>query len=135
MNASSFFDKLWVPNTNPSANSIRTKLESILEHLLEWSKKKFGNLLLYIKKLREQLNKIHSQITWSTAEEVKLELELEPLLSLEEDCWKTGSRVDWLMKGDRNTTYFHPNTSQRHKRIPFPKSLAKMVSCFLIRLK
>lgn len=80
-----FFDKLWLPDPNPSKDSVRTNFESILEHLLEWSKKKFGHFPLHIKKVRQQLDNFRSQISWSSVEEAKLELELEKQLSLEKD--------------------------------------------------
>lgn len=47
--------------------------------------------------------------------EAKLELELEKLLSLEEEYWKIGQGFDWLMQEDRNTAQFHHNASQRLK--------------------
>ncbi|KAI5659454.1 hypothetical protein M9H77_28247 [Catharanthus roseus] len=47
--------------------------------------------------------------------DAKLEMELDQLLSLEEDYWKTRSRADWLVERDRNTTYFRRNASQQQK--------------------
>ncbi|KAI5666354.1 hypothetical protein M9H77_16207 [Catharanthus roseus] len=49
-------------------------------------------------------------------EELKLEPKLERFLFLEEDYWKTQSQADWLLEGDRNTTFFHLKASQRHKQ-------------------
>lgn len=37
------FNKLWILDSSLSADSIRTNLGSILDHLMEWSKKKYGN--------------------------------------------------------------------------------------------
>lgn len=56
--------------------------------------KKFENLPLRINKVRQQVDNILSQISWTPAVEAKLELELEKLLSLEENYWKNKSRVD-----------------------------------------
>lgn len=57
-----------------------------------------------IKKIRQQLDELRAESEWNSVD--NLELELDCLLALEEDYWKTRSRADWLMEGDRNTTYF-----------------------------
>lgn len=75
-----FFDKLWIPNPTPSAESVRDNLHSILDHLLEWSKKKYINFPLRIKQLKQKLNNIRSQPSWLATEEATLELELDNCL-------------------------------------------------------
>ncbi|KAI5649831.1 hypothetical protein M9H77_35836 [Catharanthus roseus] len=71
------------------AGIVRSNLSSILDHLLKWGKKKYGNLTHSIKKTPLKLDALRSQPSWSVREESKLELELERLLSLEEYYWKT----------------------------------------------
>lgn len=80
-----FFDKLWVLDPTSFADSVRSNLNSILDHLLELSKKKHGNIVNNIRKTREKLDWIISEPCWSAYEESKLEVELERLLSVEED--------------------------------------------------
>lgn len=46
------FDKLWIPDPSSSVDSVRINFGSILDHLLEWSKKKYGNLPLKIKQIK-----------------------------------------------------------------------------------
>lgn len=109
-----FFYNLWIPNPSPYIDSIGNNFDSILDHLLEWSKKKYGNLPLRINQIKQKLNSIRSQSSWTTSEEAKFKLEIDQLLS-QEDFWKTRSREDWLTERDRNTTYFHRKAFQRHK--------------------
>ncbi|KAI5683577.1 hypothetical protein M9H77_04805 [Catharanthus roseus] len=106
------FDKLWIPKPSPSADSVKTNFSSILDHLLDWSKRKYRNLPLKIKRIKKKLDNIQSQNSWSAMEEVQLEMELDTLLTQEEEYWKTISRVGWLTEGDRNTTYFYRKVSQ-----------------------
>lgn len=61
-----------------------------------------------IKQVKQKLDSIHSQVSWSEREEAKLELELDQLLSLEEDYCKTRSKANWLTEGDLETfRHFH----------------------------
>lgn len=49
----------------------------------------------------------------------KLKSELEEVLTQEELLWQQKSIQDWIMHGDRNTSYFHQKTinRRRHNRI------------------
>ncbi|KAL4311775.1 hypothetical protein GQ457_01G012460 [Hibiscus cannabinus] len=51
--------------------------------------------------------------------ESSLQLELEQILDQEEPLWKQKSRCDWVLFGDRNTSYFHKRATinQRINRI------------------
>lgn len=51
-----FFDKLWIPDHNPSVNSVISNLGSILDHFLEWCKQKHGILPLKIKQVKEKFD-------------------------------------------------------------------------------
>lgn len=53
-----FFYKLWSLDPNPWADYVRTNFKLILEHLLDWSKKKFGHLPICIKKVRQQFDNL-----------------------------------------------------------------------------
>lgn len=48
--------------------------------------------------------------------ELKLKRELEAVLTQEELLWKQKFRKDWIMHGDRNTTFFHHKTLTRRRR-------------------
>ena len=36
--------------------------------------------------------------------------ELEKILALEEELWSMKARMNWLIQGERNTTFFHIST-------------------------
>jgi hypothetical protein len=40
----------------------------------------------------------------------QLSKELNQILNLEEDLWAMKSRTNWLVMGERNTSYFHLST-------------------------
>ena len=42
--------------------------------------------------------------------------ELDMILSQEEELWALKSRVNWMIQGDRNTTFYHVSTMVRRKR-------------------
>ena len=42
--------------------------------------------------------------------------ELNDLLEKEEAYWLQRSRTEWLRDGDKNTTFFHAQVSQRKRR-------------------
>ncbi|KAI5662891.1 hypothetical protein M9H77_22214 [Catharanthus roseus] len=83
-----FFDKLRIPDSSLT------------------SKKKHGNFSFNVKRVRQKLDNLSTHLA----------CELERLLFLEEECWKISSRANWLMEGNRNTTYFNQKASQRHRR-------------------
>ena len=39
--------------------------------------------------------------------------ELEKILNLEEELWGMKARTNWLIQGERNTTFFHISTLNR----------------------
>lgn len=63
------FNKLWLPDLSPSAGNVRSNLSSILDHLLDESWKKYGNLVYSIKSARLKLDSLQSQPSWAIAEE------------------------------------------------------------------
>ena len=48
--------------------------------------------------------------------ENELLTELDRVLSQEEELWALKSRVNWMIAGDRNTTFYHVSTLVRRKR-------------------
>ena len=48
--------------------------------------------------------------------ERQLQADLACVLSQEEELWALKSRVNWMMFGDRNTSFYHISTLVRRKR-------------------
>jgi len=42
--------------------------------------------------------------------------DLDTVLKQEEEIWALKSRVNWMIQGDRNTTFYHVSTLVRRKR-------------------
>ena len=90
-----------------------SKLEKVREVLVEWNVNVFGNVY---KKKRRVLARLggtqkalhnNPRSTFLHNLERDLEAELIEILNQEESLWYMKSRSNWVMEGERNTTYFH----------------------------
>lgn len=104
-------------------------MDSALAHLFSSSKafstfhfKVFGRVDERIRKAREELDAIQSQLSLDQfnerlAEEEIIKLdELNQALDTEEAFFKQKARVSWLKDGDRNTKNFHATLTERRAR-------------------
>ncbi|KAH9661422.1 reverse transcriptase domain-containing protein [Citrus sinensis] len=89
-----------------------------------WNKDIFGNIIYRKRKLLARIGGIQRILETKpnhnlTRLEVKLQKDLEEVLTQEELLWLQKSRRDWTLYGDRNTAYFHKKTltSRRQNRI------------------
>lgn len=48
--------------------------------------------------------------------ERSLRKEYVVIQKIEEEFWTIKTRIEWMIKGDRNTTFFHTSTLNRRKR-------------------
>lgn len=86
-----------------------------------WNKNEFGNVFVKKKRIMARLNGIQKAMALRpSAQLVELEKvlqqELESILNQERDIWALKSRVNWLVEGERNTSFFHVTTLVRRKR-------------------
>ncbi|XP_030943405.1 uncharacterized protein LOC115968223 [Quercus lobata] len=89
--------------------------------VMEWNKNQFGNIFTRKKNLMSRLNGIQRSLALRPLEflvnlEDGLLRELDLVLRQEEELWALKSRVNWMIQGDRNTTFYHVSTLVRSKR-------------------
>ncbi|CAL1395373.1 unnamed protein product [Linum trigynum] len=92
------------------------RLKKLRHFLYDWSRAGTTNSLRNIHTLQSEIDqvKLTQPIDWDTIRE--LEMELSRQWEAEEVYWQQKSRVHWLKKGDKNTSYFHTVTRTRSKR-------------------
>ncbi|XP_052290822.1 uncharacterized protein LOC127900258 [Citrus sinensis] len=88
--------------------------------VMEWNRQHFGNIFWRKRRLLARLGGIQRALEKYTSQgllelELKLKTELEEVLIQEEIFWLQKSRKDWLLLGDRNTSYYHQKTLSRRR--------------------
>ncbi|EPS69207.1 hypothetical protein M569_05561, partial [Genlisea aurea] len=98
-----------------SAHSLQPRLASTRVSLLKWYQHQIGPLKAHIRRVEADLADIATNLLTDAAlaRETQLRSELDGLLKQEEMFWKQRSKMHWLVKGDRNTAYFHACASAR----------------------
>ncbi|KAH7848623.1 hypothetical protein Vadar_005240 [Vaccinium darrowii] len=93
------------------------KVRNCRKELRIWSKQKGFNARKKITDLQQKLESIGSDQRSGEVGEVRaLEKELSTAWDQEEKYWRQKARVNWMVQGDRNTSFFHAKVSQRRKR-------------------
>ena len=86
-----------------------------------WNREHFGNVFEKKKRIMARFGGIQKALaecpSVSLVEfERKLQVDLCGVLSQEEELWALKSRVNWMLLGDSNTSFFHISTLVRRKR-------------------
>jgi hypothetical protein len=99
---------------------LKHKLKTLKPVLKIWNKDVFGNVQQNVDKALATVNDIQNKINvngysddYATVER-NAQKALDTALNQQEQFWKDKSRVQWLIEGDRNTSYFHRLTKIRH---------------------
>lgn len=94
------------------------KLAWVHKQLHAWDKTVLKKSSRKIKNVQRELEQVaRDTLTHQNAQRQKdLAEELERLLQMEEIHWAQRSRINWLMFGDKNTSYFHNFASARRLR-------------------
>ena len=96
--------------------SVRTN--AVLTDLLDWDRETLKSPKKRINKLKkeiEKLRRVHN--TFEARQKMKeLQVLVENLLDQEEMIWLQRGRTNWLLHGDRNTTFFHRAAVALNKR-------------------
>ncbi|XP_050216415.1 uncharacterized protein LOC126667478 [Mercurialis annua] len=93
----------------------------VTNEISEWNVNVFGNIFKQKKQLMGRLNGIQKVLetrncSYLSNLETHLQAELNEILLREESFWLQKSRCEWIMFGDRNTSYFHAKTIARRKK-------------------
>ena len=93
-------------------------MEQTGDQLLKWHNRKFRGLRREIDKFTKELQSFTDQAPTneSILKEQNIREKLNKLLEQEEAFWHQRSRVSWLREGDRNTSFFRNQASQRKKK-------------------
>jgi hypothetical protein len=100
---------------------LESNIIEFTEAVMKWNKDVFGNIFWKKKNLTARLRGIQSSLAVSPNVylvnlEKTLRMEFLVVLQQEEEFWSVKSRYNWLIQGDRNTTFFHSSTLVRRKR-------------------
>ncbi|KAK9988211.1 hypothetical protein SO802_028450 [Lithocarpus litseifolius] len=85
-----------------------------------WNRDHFGNIFSKKKRLLARLSGIQRVMAdrptyFLVNLEKELRLELNSILKQEEELWALKSRINWMIQGDRNTSFYHVSTLIRRK--------------------
>ncbi|KAF7807126.1 putative ribonuclease H protein At1g65750 family [Senna tora] len=105
-------------NSGSRALHVNSKLNVITKEIALWNKHEFGNISTQIQEIEASLQAIQAQIHLPQNQmmEVHYRKRLEFLLNCEEIMWAQRAQQMWLVKGDRNTRYFHTLVNHRRNK-------------------
>lgn len=93
------------------------RVKNCHHELRRWSKAKDFNSRRKIIELQQKLKDIGEDRSQGTDGEVRhLEKELGKAWEQEESYWRQKYRKVWMVKGDRNSSFFHAKVAQRRRR-------------------
>ena len=108
--------KAWSRDENLSASIV-----SFMNEATHWNKNQFGNIFGKKMRLMARLNGIQRVLasnpsSYLIALENQLQNELELVLSQESKLWALKSRINWMVMGGRNTSFYHVSALASRKR-------------------
>ncbi|KAL7255365.1 hypothetical protein ACSBR1_009508 [Camellia fascicularis] len=102
--------------------SMNRKMKELKLALKQWNSEVFGNVNTKLKKVEEELHEIDLVAEVRDLEDDKkvrrkeVQVEVWRLSRMVEWMWLQKSRLNWDLKGDRNTRYFHVMVKSRQGR-------------------
>lgn len=123
--------------------SLADRTKAVHADLHDWDRNVLKSPKKRIRKLKKELEKLRlgPNTLESRARLREVQVLLENLMDQEELYWIQRGRANWLLHGDRNTSYFHNAATTRKKRNQIKKLLdesgvygSAQISChFLLR--
>lgn len=98
---------------NVSYGDIHAIINKCRRALSRWRSKTNTNSRKLIEELKRKIQKAYEASTIDYVQLQTLKAQLHLQYRMEEEYWRTKSRVLWLQAGDKNTKYFHAKTRQR----------------------
>ncbi|OMO62548.1 Endonuclease/exonuclease/phosphatase [Corchorus olitorius] len=95
------------------------KLKVAREKLKVWNKRVFGDLQKKKLEVQDELAKVQIDLVGRNEffeKEKELRKTFEYILEQEQLFWMQKSRFDWIVKGERNTKFFHIMTKKRRRK-------------------
>ncbi|XP_019450635.1 PREDICTED: uncharacterized protein LOC109352905 [Lupinus angustifolius] len=92
---------------------LASKLKGLKTILKDWKKEFFGNIHIRVKEASKNMEDLQLRITNEgqsdtlMTQEDQAQKNLLGALISEEEFWKEKSRLNWKIRGDRNTAFFH----------------------------
>ncbi|XP_010481107.1 PREDICTED: uncharacterized protein LOC104759943 [Camelina sativa] len=96
-----------------SPKSFYEALKKCRSCLSKWKTQNPINSARRIQELKAQIHQAYNTSPVNLNHIKVLKTELTNVYRMEEEYWKTKSRIQWLQAGDRNTRFFHAKTKQR----------------------
>lgn len=96
------------------SKSIHAKLKGLQNLVKVWNKEKFGNIDGKIEVL-EQKQKVADDTNLDCTIKAEIKSKLEDLVRLKSSMLCQQSRLNWQLRGEKNTRFFHRAISRRKK--------------------
>ncbi|GMY07241.1 transposon tx1 uncharacterized 149 kda protein [Fagus crenata] len=99
-------------------DNLSTAISEFISSAQTWNSEVFGNIFTNKRRLLARLLGIQKALARHPSSNLlqlqsNLSAELNQILNLEEELWAIKSRTNWLVSGERNTSYFHISTLTR----------------------
>ncbi|XP_020207365.1 uncharacterized protein LOC109792369 [Cajanus cajan] len=122
-NLRQLFHHSWMESTVQgwSAYVVKEKLKILKGKLKTWNANSFGNIQTRLREVEERMNSLDIKEEEGELDETdqrskrQLQQQLWDLAKHNESLLRQKSRVRWLLKGDKNTRYFHVVVNWRRR--------------------
>jgi hypothetical protein len=111
-------EEAWKLATEEPSQSTYNALKTVAASLLNWSHNVLGDLEKRVKKIKKELEECRRMgiDREQVVRESLLRYKLERVEEQIDIYWKQRAHINWLQKGDRNTTFFHAACRERLKK-------------------